>query len=387
MAFLTPFVPWLNLTHKLSRLVMLLSGIVFSVILLFMFTGFQNALFDSQLEIVKHFKADLFILSQRRPSIAIPSPISRQIVYQAQAFDGIQSASPLYLGEAFWKNSETQAVRLARVIAFNLNEPLLDFPELQGDISPLRLPNTVWVDRLARPELGKREPGTVTELGNREIRVVGNFTLGNDFASLNGNLLMSDSNFQRYFANRDPKEGDRSLDEIDMVFLTIDPQGDPDAIAKTLRQNLPESLQVFTRAELEQWEYTYWNENSNIGFVFGILTIMAFVIGVILSYQIIYADINDHLTEYATLKAMGYRDRFLVLVVFQEALLLGTMGFIPGAFLSYGLYFMAKNVTGLVFQMTLQRSVELFSWTIGMCFVSGVLSLFKVQQSEPADIF
>ncbi len=39
-------------------------------------------------------------------------------------------------------------------------------------------------------------------------------------------------------------------------------------------------------------------------------------------YQILYSDVTEHLPEYATLKAMGFRDRYLLMVVFQESLIL-----------------------------------------------------------------
>lgn len=384
---LTPFVPWLNLTHKLSRLLMLLSGIVFAVVLMFMFTGFKHALYDSQLQIFNQLKGDVFILHQGRPTLAIPKTLPRRVVDQVQGYQGVTHAAPLYLGEAFWKNPDTKRVRLARVLAFNLSQPLFNFPELQADISELQLPNTVFMDRLARPEMGRREPGTVTELADRKVRVVGNFSMGNDFASLNGNLVMSDLNFQRFFSNRDPKEGNRGLDQTDMVVLRLEHPQQAAGLVTKLRQDLPDNLQIMTRAQLEQWERRYWQESTNIGFVFGILTIMAFVIGIILCYQIIYADVADHLTEYATLKAIGYRNHFLFWIIFQESLLLALMGFIPGALLSYGLYSLAKGFTGLVFIMTGPRSLELFVLTLFMCLISGTVSIFKVQQSEPADIF
>ena len=387
MSGLTPSVAWLNLTHKPGRLALLLSGVVFAVVLMFMFTGFKFALYDSQLQLIQRLSGDIFIVSQRRPSLGIPQQIPRQVLYQAQSYQGVQSASALYLGEAFWKNPETRGVRMIRILAFNLNEPLFDFPELKQNMSELQLPGTTWVDRMARPELGRKEPGTITELANQQVRVVGSFTLGNDFSSQNGNLLMSEANFQRYLTNRDPKEGNRTLDQIDMAIVKVEAGFELERVAQNLQKQLSANLHVMTRDRIEQWEKTYWQDSTNIGFVFGILTIMGFAIGIILCYQIIYADIADHLAEYATLKAIGYRNSFLFGVVFQESLLLAVMGFIPGVLLTYALYHLAQAATGLLFQMTLSRSIQLLITTILMCFIAGLISLLKVQQSDPAEIF
>ena len=169
--------------------------------------------------------------------------------------------------------------------------------------------------------------------------------------------------------------------------MFVDPAYSPGAIAATLRQALPPSVTVLLREQVKAWERSYWQYSTNIGFVFGLLTIMGFVIGIILCYQIIYADIADHLSEYATLKAIGYRNIFLYGVIFQESLLLAVMGFIPATLLTYGLYAISQHATGLVFEMRLDRSLNLLVMTVLMCFIAGLISLVKVQQSDPAEIF
>ncbi len=49
---------WKNLTHNVRRLLVALSGVTFAVVLMFMERGFQNALFDSTVELVRNFDAD-----------------------------------------------------------------------------------------------------------------------------------------------------------------------------------------------------------------------------------------------------------------------------------------------------------------------------------------
>ena len=41
-------------------------------------------------------------------------------------------------------------------------------------------------------------------------------------------------------------------------------------------------------------------------------TIVGFVVGMLISYQVIYTDLSDQLPQYATLKAMGYRTGYLL---------------------------------------------------------------------------
>lgn len=134
-------------------------------------------------------------------------------------------------------------------------------------------------------------------------------------------------------------------------------------------------------------ERKYWEENTNIGFVFSLLTTMGFVVGIILVYQILYTDVADHWSEYATLKAIGYTNRYLFWVVIQEAMILSVLGFIPGFLVARIFYRLGAAVTGLVFQMTPGRVLDLYVLTFVMCLVSGAIAVRKVQRTDPAEVF
>ena len=100
-----------------------------------------------------------------------------------------------------------------------------------------------------------------------------------------------------------------------------------------------------------------------------------------------YADINDHLSEYATLKAMGYSDNSLLLVVIQEAIILAIMGFIPGFATSIGLYQLLVNLTKIPLVMQPIIATQVFILTVVMCAVSGAIATTKLRSADPSDIF
>jgi putative ABC transport system permease protein len=114
---------------------------------------------------------------------------------------------------------------------------------------------------------------------------------------------------------------------------------------------------------------------------------MGFIVGVIIVYQILYTDVADHIAEYATLKAMGYKNFYLLAVVFQEALILSILGYIPGIGLSIGLYSLTRNATNLPLFMATLRAIQVLIMTIVMCVISGAIAMRKLQAADPADIF
>jgi putative ABC transport system permease protein len=113
------------------------------------------------------------------------------------------------------------------------------------------------------------------------------------------------------------------------------------------------------------------------------------VVGVVIVYQILYTDIADHMKQYATLKAMGYRSGYLFNVVIQEAIILSVLGYIPGFLSAIGLYAFAANATSnaLPVEMDIQRAVSVFLLTVVMCIISALVSVRKVVTAEPVELF
>jgi putative ABC transport system permease protein len=198
---------------------------------------------------------------------------------------------------------------------------------------------------------------------------------------------MSDQNFLRYFANLGPDEESRSLNTVDIGLLRVADGTNVEQLTKVLRDRLPKDISVYTKQEFVDQELNYWRKNTSIGFVFSLLTTMSFLVGVILVYQILYTDVADHWVEYATLKAIGYSNRYLFGVVLQQATLLGFLGFVPGCLISFGLYTLTRNATGLYMVMTPSRILNLMIATFLMCLISGVIAVRRVQQADPAEVF
>jgi len=104
-------------------------------------------------------------------------------------------------------------------------------------------------------------------------------------------------------------------------------------------------------------------------------------------YQILYTDVSDHLQEYATLKAMGYRNTYLSFIVIQEALILSVLGFMPGLAISQGVYVISARATLLPLAMTLPRVAMVYALTVSMCIFSGLMAIRKLRSADPAEVF
>ena len=105
------------------------------------------------------------------------------------------------------------------------------------------------------------------------------------------------------------------------------------------------------------------------------------------SFRILLANIADHLKEYATLKAMGYAQRYLVGVVVCEAAILAIAGFFPGLVVSERLCALAQRATMLPLAIEPIRAAEVLLLTLGMCWGSALIAVRKLRAADPADVF
>ncbi len=376
---------WRQLTHEKIRLMVALAGIAFADILMFMQLGFRDALFESATTFHKQLQGDVFLISTQSTALIAMRSFSSRRLYQALSVEGVQSVEPLYMDIGLWKNPETQATRGIMVIGFNPDRALLSSPGLAGEMSKTKIPDVVLFDKASRAEFGPvadlfNQGQTVqTEVRSRRVRVGGLFSLGASFGA-DGNLVTSDLNFVRIFPSR-------TKDLIDVGVIRLNPGVDAIATVAKMRQTFPKDVKIFTKDEFIEFERKYWEEGTSIGFIFTLGTAMGFIVGIVIVYQILYTDVSDHLPEYATLKAMGYTDWYLLGVVFQEAIILAFMGYIPGGVVAFFLYNLTRNATSLPIAMTVSRAITVLILTVIMCFVSGAISVRKLQAADPADIF
>ncbi|MBH8567018.1 FtsX-like permease family protein [Nostoc sp. CENA67] len=379
-------VAWLQLTHTRTRLLIALAGIAFAVILMFMQLGFSDGLYNSNIRVHTKLKSDIFLISSRSIALNTLKTFSERRLYQAQSFDGVESISSVYLDFGFWTNPENYTSRQILILGINPDEDVLDLPEVEQNIDKIKIPDVVLFDRDSRPEFGpiatEFDQGITitTEVNNRQITIGSLFELGTSFAA-NGTLITSDLNFLRIFSNK------RQQGLIDIGLIRLKPGVNVENLVETMRKELPQDVKVLSKQEFIQLEKDYWQSSTAIGFIFTVGTIMGFMVGAVIVYQILYSDVSEHLAEYATLKAMGYKSTFLFSVVFQEAIILSILGYIPGFALCLGLYDMTRNATMLPIFMTFSRAATVVILTILMCAASGAIAIRKVQSADPADIF
>ncbi len=376
---------WRQVTHRPMRLVAAIAGVSFANVLVFFQLGLSGGLYDSQKRPIQRINGELVMVSGRYLYLGEQLNFQRARLSQALGVEGVRAVTPLYIGLSEWLNRDNHQQKQALIFGVTPENPGLRIPEIDRQPQLLQRSDSLFFDTRSKKNAGpvveivKQQGSYATELRRVRAVVTGLFTMGVTFAA-DINLITSSTNFKNYFP-------DQHSDDIQMGVIQLEPGVNPLQVKATLDSFLDPSVKVMTIPQLADTEVKYWRRNTSFGIIFGLGVLVGLAVGCIIVYQILYSDVSDHLPEYATLKAIGYDDGFVVGIILQEALILAVLAFWPSLLLSLGLYGFLASSTSLMVQMTTQRAALVFLFTLAMCSGSGWLATGKLRQLDPADIF
>jgi len=297
----------------------------------------------------------------------------------------VEGITPVHWNLLLWRNPQTRATRSILALGFEPGDPLFIDPTLAPKARLLSQKGRVLFDQQSRPEFGpvadwfKQGRTVESEIAGKRVRVAGLVGLGTSFGA-DGNLLTSSETFLELLPNTPPGS-------IEVGLVRLRRGTDAQAVAQRLQAQLPSDVTVLTKEGFIAFEQNYWRTSTSIGFIFSLGAAMGFVVGCVIVYQVLYSDVSDHLPEYATLMAMGYRLTSLLGVVAREGLLLAAFGYLPAYAAGQGLYWLVRSATQLPVAMNTTRALTVLTMILVMCMASAGLAMRRLADADPAEIF
>jgi putative ABC transport system permease protein len=375
---------WLQLTHKRSRFAAALAGVAFANVLVFVQLGLMNSMAAATLRPYAFFEADIMISAGDANALAEGGNVARQWMLQAMADADVREGMGLFVGNVTWDRGGTDI----GLTTFGIDPAQRAFvsPEVTADLALLQVQNAVILDRLARgltPEEAAaiRPQSPVTfEAQGRTLTAPDTFAGGGGFGG-DGYMLASDQTFLGLFPERTSAAPDH-------ILLRLRPGADVEAVVTRLRGLISDpTLRIRSYAEAAAEDLRYQQTQRPTGVIFGFGVLIGVLVGLVIVYQVLSADVADHMREYATFKAMGYGPRFFLGVVFEEALILGVLGFVPGVAIGTGILTLMGKVTTLPLSMSFSMAVMVFVGTILFSALSGAIATRRLAAADPADLF
>lgn len=379
---------WLQLRRQPIRYLVAVTGIGFAALLMYMQLGFQSGLLNSATTFYEALDADLVLISPATLNSGNFQQFPQSQLYNALGVEGVEQTIPLYVANVNVQKLDGIKPTSLRLIGYDPETQVLNLDAVKAQKALLKTPNYVLFD-----SLGNRNTGPIAAAVeangyqdlilsdfSKTFRAVGLFRLGSTFAA-DSNVISSDSTAIQ-LAYRQINTG-----EISMGLIRLQAGSSAKRVQAFLRKLYGDELQVLSKAELIAQERDYWNTASSFGVIFGFGTIMGLLVGGVVVYQVLYTDVSDHLKEYATLKAMGFADGFILIIVIQESFLLGISSFIPATLISSGMYAFLTAASGIRIEMTADKTALVGGLTLGVCAASAAIAIRRLRDADPASVF
>lgn len=375
---------WLQLTHNRTRFAAALAGVAFANVLVFVQLGIMNSMGAATLRPYEFFHADIMISAGDASTLTDGGNVARQWLLQALGDPDVAAGMGLFIANVPWDRGEKDI----SLTTFGVDPIKTEFlsQDIAGDLNLLQVRDAAILDRLARG-LAKDEAASIRpqtplsfETQGRTITAYATFSGGGGFGG-DGYILVSDQTFLSLFPTR-------SSSAPDHILLSLRPGAETDTVIARLKTLISDpSLRIRSYQDAAQEDLRYQQTKRPTGIIFGFGVLIGVLVGIVIVYQVLSTDVADHLREYATFKAMGYGPRFFLGIVFEEALVLGIMGFIPGLVIGTTILTLMGKITTLPLGMTPSMAMTVFLGTIVFSALSGAIATRRLDAADPADLF
>ena len=142
-----------------------------------------------------------------------------------------------------------------------------------------------------------------------------------------------------------------------------------------------------TRQALLSREQSYFIDVKPVGILFSAGVFVAFMVGVVILFQVLSTEISNRLREFATMKAMGFSPLYVYGVGINQAIFYSVLSFLPAWFGGMGVFYIVRWASRLPMEMDVSISVRVMLMTTAMCIFSAFMALRKVRRADPADLF
>ena len=367
---------WRNLFHDRLRFIATLIGIVFSVVLVMVQMGLFLGFGHMVTTMIDHGNADLWVVPKGAKCFEDPTLLDVKLRDKIAAVDGVASVTPLVIGFSDWR-IESGEVSPVFIIGVDMKaDALLPWNVVEGDVRELSKWGTVVVDRSYFDRLGIKALNATAEIRGHKVKVV---ALTDGIRSFTTTpYVFVDQKDARFYTGTLPS---RASDLI--VRLKAD--ADRGKAIQAIKDRVGDA-EVLTTDQFRDRSRSFWLFGTGAGAALFAGALLGVIVGTVIVAQTLYSSTKDHLSEFATLRAMGSSNNYIYGVIIYQALLNAVIGFIFAAGIGFVVVRMTEK-SALPIVITPWLVAALLLLTILMCVASGFVAIVRVVRIDPASVF
>jgi putative ABC transport system permease protein len=367
---------WRNLFHDRLRFVATLIGIVFSVVLVMVQMGLFLGFGQMVTTMIDHGNGDLWVVPKGSKCFEDPSVLDVRLREKIAAVEGVAVVAPIVIGFSDWRTEAGQVTPVFIVGADLKADALLPWNVVEGDARELSKWGTVAVDRTYFDRLGIKGLNATAEIRGHKVKVV---ALTDGIRSFTTTpYVFVDQKDARFYTGTLPS---RASD----LIVRLKPDADRAKAIQAIHDRAGDA-EVLTADQFRSRSRSFWLFGTGAGAALFAGALLGVIVGTVIVAQTLYSSTKDHLSEFATLRAMGSSNNYIYGVIIYQALLNAVFGFIIAAGIGLLVVRMTER-SALPIVITPWLMVSLLLLTTVMCVASGFVAIIRVVRIDPASVF
>lgn len=365
------------LWHGRNRFLPAILAVSFSAVLIAVQFGVLLGTLAVTSRPIDHARAQIWIGIRGTPSIELGHPIPDSWLYRVQGQPEIEDVEGYLYEFSYWHKPAGGAVHCC-IIGAHLEGPSLG---AVNDLTPemrtlLTEPGAVVVDETELNRLGLRHGiGETAEIIGHKVRVVG---LVHGFKSIWGPYVFCSMQTARMLLYQ------YRPDEVQYLLASCRRSADVPVVIERLRRNYPE-MTIIAGRDFSIRTRLYWLTQTRVGLALGLTSVLALIVGLVITSQTLYAATAASLREYAVLRALGLPRWRISALVLAQSFWIGLAG-VATSLPAMMLLARVASVIGAEVQLPSWLLLGTIMVTMAVALFSGLLALRSLRLVEPANL-
>jgi len=359
------------------RSLITLVGVVFAVTLIFAQIGIYLGLMETSSIIIDHTPGDIWITSKNSRNFDFSQPFPEYKINRVLATEGIKDAEKLIVVWGIIKQQEGGTEQV-EIVGYNPDTGIGGPWKMKtGHFRDVKNGNYAIIDESSMRRLGEVKVGEYREVAQKRLKIVGISQEVKSFTT--APIIFTSYNVAQNLG------GYVVPDNTVFIVAEVQKGYSVKSVVSKL-QEVFDDLDVYTKAEFSRKTRLYWTIETGVGFSFLITISISFLIGMLIVGQTIYNSTIEYLKEFGTLKAIGATNFDIYRIIFSEAFINATVGYVVGFILTL-ISIKIYQATDMVFTIEIWVALLVFILTLIMCLSAAFISVRKIREIDPALVF
>jgi putative ABC transport system permease protein len=350
-----------------------MAGVVFALVLVNVQGGLYLGLMRKASVLVDRCDADLWVCHREIENVDLARSIPEIWRNRLRGVPGVANVEPYIVGKG---TATLPGGRMEDVWIIGSDPTSMlgsGWRFSAGGREDLKRPDGISFDEVDSAKLGNPNLGDWLEVNGRRAHLVARTSGITGFITMP--YLFTTIDTARALSHV-PAES------ASYLLVQIDEGGDVGRVLSAVRRRVPDAA-VYLPEDLAHMSQDYWMKRTGIGISFGASTALGLLVGLVVVGQSLLALALDHRDDYATLKALGAKDRQVCGIIVIQALTIAAAGSVLGS--------LAVAAIGCSWNSALAPvaiTPALFAASVALVFViclaASLLPFLRIRRIDPA---